>query len=740
MAGATLLAIVSFLFLGVIIQLLGGRGGGGSQIETYAECRQYGRITSYELHRLNDNQEILRRFLIVLYQQLADPADQEKMRALYPLQMFINQVAQNQNPERLINTWLITQYAQEGGISPDWNDILNLLSDLTGGYISDAVYDDTLGAIGASHQTIEYLLARHLRWQQALEQLNVSVSVVSPATRWDWYQRLNRQVTIEAAAVPVDSFVDQVGEPSAGQLNAFFEQHKGKRYNPTLPDSGFIMPMELAFQYVVAEPNQQLLDSITDEEMLVYYEANKETLFRKPTRPITDYPQLPGMMPGMPGGMMPFPTPNRPVMPVIPVPVEEMIPTDEPANESTPVTEESAPETSALPRVLTRFVSYQTDEANQASEATETITDEAPSTMVTPRIIIQEEEEEFVLPLSEESEVIDLSILYRPFDDVKDQIRETLAMEKASAGLPIIQATMKEYTAIYHEHFEQGKPIPPMPDLTGIAAEQGLELKTVPLGDIFTVVQTEMVRGLDRGLIVQLFSRTPLPFEGETFLGSNGPVLYWITEQKSEMKPKNVGEVKEIALKRWKEVEARTLAQKRAEELANEAKISGKPLAEVFAGRSEVPVVETEPFTWKTYRGVNPFVAVMQRVPPVLGEVREKGVTVGDAEINKVIVAPGSDFMEAVYALSVGETGVVFNQPQSVVYIVRVTSSSPSENVLWEQFQRAHYMEYFYAGQPEMFAAALDAWLTEIQKKTGFRWINKPESYESERYYEGREF
>ena len=725
MAGVTLLAIISFLFLGVIIQLLGGRGGSGPQIETFAESRRFGKITSYDLHRLQENQETLRRFLFVLFQKLADPTDEEKMRALSPLQMFINQTANSQSPEQLINAWLLTQYAQEEGISPDWNDISNLLKELTGGYLSDTVYDDTLSAVGIPHQTVEYLLARHIRQEQVLRRFHGAISAISPLTRWDWYQRLYRQITIEAAAVPVEPFISQVNDPGVGQLNAFFEQHKTIKYNPMLPESGFIMPTELAFQYVVAEPSQQLLDSITEEEMQTFYEENKESLFRKPVKPITDFPQLPGMMPG---GAMPFPSPGRGVIPSIPLPTTETPEPDEPAlPEPTPETpseseesmQESTPESSAVPRVLTRFVSYQMDKSEAVE--TEAVETEQPTTIE-----------------STESEAVDLSILYRPFDEVKNQIRETIAYEKAVAGLSVIQEKMREYAVIYNEHFEQGKSIPPMPDLTDFAAEQGLVLKTVPMGDVYAAMRTELARGLqERRYLVRMFAHIPLLFENETFSGSNGQVLLWVTDMKPEKRPENIGEVREIVLKRWKEVEARTLALKKAEELANEATTSGKPLAEVFAGRSDVPVTETEPFTWKTYGGLHPLTAVMQRQPPVLSEVREREVAVGNADIdNQIIIAPGSDFMETVFALQVGETGVVFNQPKTMAYIVRITSSSPSVDVLWERFQRAHIMEYVYAGQQEMVSSAFDAWLDEIRQKTGFRWVNKPESRVSGQYDE----
>jgi len=793
MAAVTLLAIVSFIFLPAVIDLIGGGGGAGGQITTIAESRRFGKITEFELERLRNNQEALRRFLVVLYQNLADPNDVERMHALAPLEAYIRQVMLTQAPERLVDMWLVTQCVREEGLSPNWEDVSNLLRELTGGYLSDAIYDETRQAIGMSHQAVEQLLARQIQWQQALMRFDLSVGAISPATRWDWYQRLYRNVTVEVAAVPIDAFIGQVTEPTERQLTAFFEQHKGKRYSPMFADSGFIMPTELAFQYVIAEPTQQLLDSITEEEILAFYEEHKDELFRRSVTPMPELPQLPGMMPGLPSGAFPFPTPGRSVTPTMPVLSEDAPETNTPnlpdlpgvdwgtLLETTPneaerteplisegTVEDTTPETvqedavenepapaepvsseevtgeadefseeaSVMPGVMTRLVSYQTtDEAEMAVSVVPLAEVSEPTTGETVSQGTFEQTLDGLASVLEDSEVVDLSVLYIPFDEVKDRIRATLAQEKATEALPIIQAEMRNYARSYNEHFEQNRPIPPMPDLTGFVAELGLELVTVPMGNIFAARQTELAR---RGLqelqhLVQKFRRMPMMFEGEIFWGSSGQVLYWVTEEKHELRPDRLDQVREVVLKRWKEVEARALAMKRAEELANEARASDNSLAEVFAGRSDVPVVDTEPFTWKTYGALHPSMAVMYRVPPQLGEVRESGVVVGDANFdNQWIVAPGWDFMETVYSLRVGETGVVFNQPQTVAYVVRLTSSSPSAEVLWEQFQTTNVRIYFPAGVPEMMEASFEAWMDEIRNKTGFRWINRPDARGSE--------
>lgn len=760
LVGATLLAMVSFLFLGTIIQLLSGRSGGGTGgLETYAECREFGKITNQEIHTLQTNRESLGRFLSVLYTNLAQGADETKLRSLSLLRSVCEQYNISRDAESLVNAWLIVQYAQTEGLSPNWDDMRNYLSGLTADHLTEPVFQKTLADTGLSKAALENLLARHIIEKQALERFSVLYSAVSPATRWDWFRRLYRQVTIEAAALPVAEFTGQVGEPSEAQLKKFFEEYKSKKHDPGLADSGLIAPAEIAFQYVVAEPNQKILDSVTEDEMKAYYEANKETQFRKPVKPLTDLPGLPGGI-----GSSPFPAPGKPIF-NIPNPAEPPKTDETPKTpdvpeplktEETPKTDE-IPKTEEVPKTpqtetsrtgaLTRWVKYQTEEILKTEEpkAGETPKEEPkkddvkkedpkPENVKPEKTKPAETKHEETKPETP----ADLSVLYHPFDDVKTAIRETLAREKAAKGLPVIQEKMNEFAKVYNECFEQRKPVPPLPDLSPVAAGQNLELKTVPLGGIYAAMHTEFARGLfERNRLIRLYANIPVNFVPEIFPGTNGEVLLWVTDQKAEKKPEKLDDVRELAVRRWKEIEARPLAMKKAEELAAKLNtamadtMSSKLLfSEVFKKET---VVETEPFTWKTYgEGIHPIMAIMNRQQPVLGEVREKGVAAGNSIIdNKVIFMPGREFMEKVYSLRRDEAGAVFNQPQSMVYVVRVTRSSPSEDSLLEQFQSSSLFaaEYLYAGQPELMTAAYEAWIGEIQTKTGFRWIRKPERY-----------
>ncbi|MDR1962559.1 MAG: SurA N-terminal domain-containing protein [Planctomycetaceae bacterium] len=805
--------MISFIILPVLMQLFSGSGGGTGPGEI-AYSRRYGRVNEQTLAELNRNREDLGRFYFVLYQQLADPGNQEQMMTLRNLEMTAAQYDQALEQEELVNQWLLAQYAKDQGMSIDKTDITNHLKQLTGNLLTKTVYQKTLESVGMSEQRFEYLINSELLCIRMDETFGISLNVIPPATRWDWFQRLNRQITAEIAAIPVDQFVDKIAAPNNAQLQKFFDNYKDKPFNPTLLDSGFTVPEKMAFQYVEAVPGQKILDSISEEEIKKYYEENKEAQFRKPVQPIGTSPSLPSLpgqnlfQPGRLGGLTPtpgmFPTPHLPrptvevkspevntetplppqtepvpaadekkeepktepipstnqeIKPAVeekpeppksepakpesvqPEPVKPEPPKSEPVQPKPVQPEPEKKETSAFLSMRTRFVSYQTE--TETEKSTNPVTEPAQQKPEEPKAEVkpeptQQKPEELKAEVKPEptqqkvEEPVDLSILYRPFDEVKEQIRLTLATEKVMKSIALIEEKMRDYFQVYNTHLDQEKAAPPMPDLTAFVEEQGLVLKTVPLETVYGALKSEFARGAtEREYLFNLFNESPIVFEPKKV----GSGLLWVTEIQPENKPEKLEEIKETVLKRWKEVEARPLALKRAEELAMEVRSSEKSLAETFLGRSDVPVVETEPFTYKSY-GASMYAAIfaMRGIPPRLGEVCEKGVAAGDSEIgNKWIAAPGVEFLETASSLSIGEVGVVFNQPQTVAYIIRITGSSPSEEVLWEQFQNASMLEYRLAGYPELVAEARNAWLNKIYEESGFKWVRKPESVQRRR-------
>jgi hypothetical protein len=441
------LTMISFIILPAFMGLYSGYSGGTGPTKI-ATCRRYGNVDEQNVAFLIQNREDLGRFYMVLYQQLADPSNQERMIALRNLEMTASQYDQIPRPEELVNNWLLTQYAKELGMSIDNTNIISYLTRLTGGLLTNTVYRKTLESVGMSEQHFEYLIALELLYIRMRERFEIGLNVIPPSTRWDWFQRLNRKITAEIAAVPVEQFVDKIAEPNNAQLQKFFEENKDKPFNPIQLESGFTLPNKVAFQYVKAVPSQKILDSISEEEIKKYYEENKETLFRKPVQPLGNSPVFPSL-PGQNGNLFPsgalggftpapssrpFPTPQLPITnpPVSPqttdaVPVDtekvdvekkEELKTEPPKTESQPTpkiettpevkpateekpaieekpkteptenkpekTEPEKKESSSIVTVKTRFVSYQTESETNTDSGTEPSKAEEPKVETKP--------------------------------------------------------------------------------------------------------------------------------------------------------------------------------------------------------------------------------------------------------------------------------------------------------------------------------------------------------------------
>lgn len=822
-------AMVSFIILPAILQLFSGGWSTGPQL--VAKTRQFGNVDYQTMDTLRRNHQALGQLYFALNQNLVK-ADMSNWMDLMGLARKVNQYQMMTDDEALVTNWLLAKYAASQGIAVDDQTIVEYLNELCAGHLTTQALADILKALGLSEKRMKALIADELLVTQLRIPFELSQNAATPAKRWDWFQRMYRQVTTEVAAVSVDAFVDQISNPNDSQLRKFFEENKDKVFNPFSPEIGFKVPHQLAFQYVKAVPGEELLASISQEEIEKFYEENKLMMFRKPVEPLGGTrPIFPGAggrqtLPGMdgnifrpnlggftPGGtpdLTPFTMPetpsNPPAVPETSDPdaskpaetpnnpaTENENKTDAPTTPSDGTSSDgtSLDGTSLKSRqAVTRFVAFQTESEVQEPKAEEPKTDEpkadakpteekaeepkadakpaeekaeepkadakpaeekieepkadakpAEEKVEEPNADAKPAEEKVEKPKAdakpaektetEDGQKTDISSLFKPLSEVEDDIRKILAWRKVEERLDLIEDKMRDYFHVYNEHLGSEKAVPSMPDLSGFVKEQGLELVSAPFGDFYGAMKTDLARGLREReyLRDEIFRRPPPQFEPSIFDGDDGKVLFWVTEIKEEHTPEKFEDARDTVLARWKEVQARPLAMKKAQELVSEAKASGKSLAETFATQNNVSVVETEPFTWWTYgHGIDPSLAAFREGANVqLDFVREKGVAVGNAEIdNKTIFAAGSDFMETTYGLQIGEVAAAFNQPQTMVYIVRVTRSTPSEDALWSMFQTANFYVYASPSMQTERGRAYRVWLEKIQEETGFQWVQKP--------------
>jgi hypothetical protein len=106
----------------------------------------------------------------------------------------------------------------------------------------------------------------------------------TPAERWDYFRRLERQATAQVLPVPVAEFTEEVGNPSDAELQALFEKYKQQFPSPESPEPGFRQPYRAKFQYFKADADELItaeMKNVSDEEVREYYEKNKDKEFRK---------------------------------------------------------------------------------------------------------------------------------------------------------------------------------------------------------------------------------------------------------------------------------------------------------------------------------------------------------------------------------------------------------------------------------------------------------------------------
>jgi hypothetical protein len=166
--------------------------------------------------------------------------------------------------------------------------------------------------------------------------------------------------------------------------------------------------------------------------------------------------------------------------------------------------------------------------------------------------------------------------------------------------------------------------------------------------------------------------------------------------------------IRDQVVQAWKLIEARELVRKRAEQLAELARQdSSQPLRQTLGAQPGIEVIETQPFTWMTQGNVAFDFGAQQ--PTRLSSVDE---------LSQI----GPEFMQKVFSMKVGEIGVAWNHPQSVMYAFQLKELEPSLDVLHARFMSYSFDRYAGAGS-ETADQIRTGWLFRIMAANGLRWV-----------------
>ena len=255
----TLMAMISFVFLPIVLQNMGGRATKNPILVT----SKYGSLRASDLQILTQQRH---QILAVLNDVVQDLLRQAGVNPGYAQQYIAGKTGiESSSEESVIDSWLLARQGQQLGMVVSNSAINAFLKDLTEDRVPSPVMQGVLRSHGFSDYQFFHAMRDELAALELKRMFQVSVAGIPPAQRWHYFARVNQMATIQALPVAVGKFTDAIAEPTEEQLTKFFEEHKTAYPRPDLPDPGFREPPMIALEYFQA-PLDKFTAVVTDEE------------------------------------------------------------------------------------------------------------------------------------------------------------------------------------------------------------------------------------------------------------------------------------------------------------------------------------------------------------------------------------------------------------------------------------------------------------------------------------------
>ncbi|MEM1062244.1 MAG: hypothetical protein AAGJ97_07945, partial [Planctomycetota bacterium] len=242
-------------------------------------------------------------------------------------------------PQNMVRLFLLTAEADRLGVAVNDDDVNDLINTLTGDRLTKEGFDEARRGVGVPVNDIYGALRREIRARRAATALQPRYAP-TPDALWALHKRANVRQSLETVSFPVAAFVGDVEAPSEAELVAFFNEYKNflpEQRGPGEP--GFRTPRQVQLAYVEAD----FIDALAEvpepsaAEIEAFYEANKDVRYIDRSTPDDDAADAPGD--DGPQVDAPALGPPAATEPAAEAPAE----TDEPAENTAPATEEPAP-------------------------------------------------------------------------------------------------------------------------------------------------------------------------------------------------------------------------------------------------------------------------------------------------------------------------------------------------------------------------------------------------------------
>ena len=670
-----------------------------------------GEIRESDLERSVAMRGVLNRFLI----EAAAQAGRDPSRLpLFP-----------ESEDAVVRTRLIVEEARDVGLVVTDTAINEFLADWTNNQVRAEQFSQILNGLrlsrlGASEADVFEALRFELTARNMLLLFQTGFSGDPPGWRWDAFRRLQQKAIVEVIPVTCESLADRVAAPAEASLQALYDEYREFLPVPASSEPGFREPHRVAFEYLSADQAlfvDALKPEVTDEEIAAYYEENKAIRYRalpgstsvseEPAseEPASEEPasEEPASAAGAArerGGRSPFSLVSARLDDAE---AEQPTAADEPAGQE-PVSEEAVA----------------TEEAPVAAD------EPGPATVEPAAVELAAEAAEG--PATDTASEPAAAENFRPLAEVTEEIREQLASQKADQKISEIFAAVAADLTSYGEEYalwqargETGTEPPTPPDFEKIAEAQGL---TAGRSDLVAPVDAAEVAGIGRSfdLVPDPGSRFGIRQRSwlEMMFGEGSQVLRpqtsrdlagnrflsWKTQDQPEFVP-TFAAARANVEKAFRIIEARDLARKEAEQLAEQAKSRDISLEQLAADRGDVEMTQVGPFAW--YDSTSGVPELSQ--PPG-------------------VFLPGDDFMQAVFRLAPGETAAAFNEPQTVCYCVRLLSLTPPDSELRAQFleRREDLMPLDQVAQ-QSYGSIFERWIEGLEDRYDLRWERQPRMF-----------
>ena len=320
MAGLTLFTMFSFIALGSMLQCVGTRnqGNGPHYVGDVAKTSTFGTLSYNDFLEYRAEAMRLQAFLENLMGAAGEYQGSPTADLIY-LRLQLAVCANN--PELLVDRWLIEQYAKKEKLSADDSAVreylarlvsLNVSSKSDSGeqttsvasYPSDLI-KRCLRAAGLTESQLTEILKGQIAIDRLVRKIDAGIRLAPidnpyanpgtiaqlgfghgslPKSSEDLltaYEALNCALKLKVASFNAGDFVGQVADPTEAQAKAFYEQYKNIEFHPDSATPGFTQPTKLAMELARIEITDETLDSISMEDVQKYYDEHKEE-FRIP--------------------------------------------------------------------------------------------------------------------------------------------------------------------------------------------------------------------------------------------------------------------------------------------------------------------------------------------------------------------------------------------------------------------------------------------------------------------------